>query len=66
MAQMRQSTPDSGLGFKAKVLETFSVVSSSIGNGCNAPKAKRGKQVLANKDTHCSQGGPLLLGVALP
>ena len=33
MAYIRQSRPDSGLGFQVKVLEIFQVVSSSLGNG---------------------------------
>ena len=33
MAQIRQSRPDSGLGFQVKVLETFQDVPSSLGNG---------------------------------
>ena len=32
MAHIRQSRPDSGLGFQAKVLETFSAVPSSLGS----------------------------------
>jgi hypothetical protein len=33
VAHIRQSWPDSGLVFQAKVLETFPVVSSSLGSG---------------------------------
>jgi len=32
MAHMRQSRPDSGLGFQVKVLETFELASSSLGS----------------------------------
>ena len=32
MARVRQSRPDSGLVFEAKVLETFYVVSSALGS----------------------------------
>ena len=33
MAHIRQSRPDYGLCFQAKVLETFQVVPSSLGSG---------------------------------
>ena len=33
MAHIRQSRPDSGLGFHVKVLQTFQVVPSSFGGG---------------------------------
>ena len=33
VAPIRQSRPDSGLGFQVRVLETISVVPSSLGNG---------------------------------
>jgi len=33
MAHIRQSRPDSGLGFRSKVLKIFKVVLSSLGSG---------------------------------
>ena len=33
MARIRQSRPDSGLGFQAKVPKTFYLVPSSLGSG---------------------------------
>ena len=33
MALIRQSRPDSGLGFEVEVIETFQVVLSSLGSG---------------------------------
>ena len=33
MAHIRQSRPDSGLGFQVKVLKHFQVVLSSLGSG---------------------------------
>jgi len=33
ICHIRQSRPDSGLGFQAKVLENFQVVPSSLGSG---------------------------------
>jgi hypothetical protein len=36
MEQIRQSRPDTGLGFKVKALQTFQVVTSSIGSGLTA------------------------------
>ena len=33
MAHVRQSGPESGLGFQVNVLRTFGVVPSSLGNG---------------------------------
>jgi len=33
MAHIRQSRPDSGLGFQVKVLKTFQVVPSSLESG---------------------------------
>ena len=40
MARVRQSRPDSGLGFQVKVLETFQVVSSSLGNDIGGAAAE--------------------------
>ena len=36
MAHIRQSRPDSGLGFQVEVLKTFKIVSSSLGSGTDA------------------------------
>ena len=36
MAHVRQSCPDSGLGFQAKVLETFKVVPFSLDSGISS------------------------------
>ena len=36
MAHVRQSRPDSGLGFKVKVLKTLHVVASPLGTGMGA------------------------------
>ena len=41
MAQIRQSRPDSGLGFQAKVFKTFWGVLSSLGNGHSNIRAGR-------------------------
>jgi len=38
MAHIRQSRPDSGLGFHVKVVETFNVVPSSLGSGPCEPR----------------------------
>ena len=35
MTQMRQSRPDSGLGFQGKIFDTFQVVASSLVSGWN-------------------------------
>jgi hypothetical protein len=39
MAHMRQSGPESSLGFQAKVLKPFYVVLSSLGSGHVSPRA---------------------------
>ena len=38
MAHIRQSRPDSGIGFHVKVLKTFQVVPFSLGSGEDSPR----------------------------
>ena len=48
---IRQSRPDSGLGFQAKVPQSFKVVPSSLGSGKHAQSASR-----ARHTTHAPAG----------
>jgi len=41
MAHMRQSRPDSGLGFQVKVLRTIQVVAASLGSGKGISQSNR-------------------------
>ena len=41
MAHIRQSRPDSGLGFQANVVKTFQAVPSSLGSGHTGAEARR-------------------------
>ena len=44
MAHIRQSRPDSGLGFRVQFIETFWFVSSSLGSGCVNPAGGRNRE----------------------
>jgi len=41
MAHVRQSRPDSSLGFHRKVLNAFNVIPASLGRGCCCRNVKR-------------------------
>ena len=43
MAQIRQTRPDSGLGFQVKVLKTFEVVPPSLGSGTQVAERTHSK-----------------------
>jgi len=59
MAHVRQSRPDSGLGFQAKVRKTFEVVPSSLGSGEPVTR-RRGRGA---PRARCPLGSPSPLGL---
>ena len=54
MAHLRQSSPDYGLAFQLKVLETFQAVPSSLGSGKMLQLSAHGLQMSAHTGFSCA------------
>ena len=55
MARVRQSRPDSGLGFQAHVLKTLPVVPSSLESGMDTSKFEQDTLVLGDLQGHLAR-----------